>query len=271
MNRETRRNPWAGGAPGGPIVQEDDGVLTLCFDGTAVQSSMNPAHPLELLLDYSRVMMGALLFEPSPQHIGMIGLGGGSLVKYCRHHLPEALISVAEISPDVIALRDRFRIPADDDRLRITCVDGADWVARHEDSFDLLMVDGFDIGGQAPALCTQRFYDDCFSALTRQGMLVINMHAVDALHGACISRVRASFANSVSVVATTDRVNEIVFAARGDSFRLSEKQLCQRACVLEKTMDLEFRKLARALIEGRRREFAEPLHGRTRRVMQADD
>jgi spermidine synthase len=51
----------------------------------------------------------------------MIGLGGGSLVKYCHHHLPGARVSVAEISPEVIALRDRFRIPPDDERLEVDC------------------------------------------------------------------------------------------------------------------------------------------------------
>ena len=271
MTGDDANSPWAGSAAGQPFVHEGNGVLTMHFDGAAVLSSMDPARPLELLLDYSRIMMGALLFAPEPAHIGMIGLGGGSLVKYCHHHLPGARISVAEISPDVIALRDRFRVPPDDERLEVVCADGADWVARHDDTFDLLMVDGFDIGGQASALCTQRFYDDCFSALAPNGILAINMHACDALHGAYIGRVRSSFANSVSVVATEDRVNEIVFAARGDRFRLSEKQLHQRACALERRLELPFGWLARALVEGRRREFAPPVRGSSRHTRMDDD
>ncbi len=55
--------------------------------------------------------MGFLLFNPRPQHIGMIGLGGGSIQKYCHRYLPHTEISVAEINPDVITLRDCFRVP----------------------------------------------------------------------------------------------------------------------------------------------------------------
>lgn len=271
MSTDDQRSPWAGSTPGQPFVHEDDSVLTLHFDGAAVQSSMNPARPLDLLLDYSRIMMGALLFVPSPLRIGMIGLGGGSLVKYCHHHLPQAHIAVAEISPAVIALRERFRIPADDARLRIDCADGADWISGFDRHFDLLMVDGFDIGGQAGALCTQRFYDDCHAALGDNGVLAINMHACDALHGAYIGRVRTSFAGSVSVVATADNVNEIVFAARGDSFRLSEKQLRLRAGVLEQHLDLELTWLARALTDGRRRAFAPPVRDTARYPLRSDE
>lgn len=266
-----RRSPWAGSAPGAPFVQNDEGMLTLHFDRAAVQSSMDPARPVDLVLDYSRLMMAALLFVPAPSRIGMIGLGGGSLVKYCHHHLPDARIEVAEISAEVIALRSRFRIPPDDERLRIDCVDGADWIARHDETFDLLLVDGFDIGGQAGALCTQRFYDDCQAALTRNGLLAINMHADDALHGAYIGRVRASFANSVSVVATEDGVNEIVFAARGDAFRLSEKQLFQRAAALHERLGLDLRAQAHPLVEGRRRDFAPAGRAAVRHGLNADD
>jgi spermidine synthase len=266
---EAGRNAPPPVVPGLPVVSEDEDALTLYFDDSAVQSRMNPARPLDLVLDYSRVMMGALLFVPEPRRIGMIGLGGGSLVRYCRHHLPDARISVAEISPEVIALRERFHIPPDDDRLEVTCTDGADWLTQLGDTFDLLLVDGFDIGGQAPALCTQRFYDDCHGALTGNGMLAINMHASDALHGAYVGRVRSSFANSVSVVATADGVNEIVFAARGDSFRLSEKQLHMRACALEQRLELELKWLARALVDGRRRDFAAPARG-VRRYASGD-
>jgi spermidine synthase len=247
---------WAGSAPGEPIVQEHDGVLTLRFDSTAVQSSMDPARPCDLLLEYSHIMISALLFDPAPRRIGMVGLGGGSLVKACRHLVPQARIDVAEIAPSVIALRERFLIPPDDERLAIACADGAEWVARHDGAFDLLMVDGFDIGGQVPALCTQRFYDDCAAALAPAGILIINLHATDPLHDAYITRVRRSFANSVRVVATRDSDNLIVFATRGNAFRLSEKQLQVRARALGRQIGVDLLWLARALVEGRLRDLS---------------
>lgn len=45
----------------------------------------------------------------------MIGLGGGSMPKWCYHQLPATDITVIEISPIVISLREQFYIPADND------------------------------------------------------------------------------------------------------------------------------------------------------------
>ena len=75
---------------GQPYLVEQDGQLTLAFSELAVQSTMDAAAPERLVLEYSRLMMASLLFVPEPGHIGMIGLGGGSLVKACHRHLPRA-------------------------------------------------------------------------------------------------------------------------------------------------------------------------------------
>lgn len=105
----------------------------------------------------------------------MIGLGGGSMPKWCYHQLPATEITVIEISPMVISLREQFYIPADDERFRVVCGDGADWVAATEDSPEVLVVDGFDIYGQPPQLCSQGFYEDCYRALACDGVMVVNL------------------------------------------------------------------------------------------------
>ncbi len=72
-----------------PLLHEDKGELSLHFDFPTIQSRMLKADPEHLLLDYTRTMMGFLLFVPKPARIAMIGLGGGSLAKYCRRRLPD--------------------------------------------------------------------------------------------------------------------------------------------------------------------------------------
>ena len=101
---------------------------------------MLKAAPERLVLDYTRTMMGFLLLQPAPQRIAMIGLGGGSLLKYCRRHLPDAEFTAVEISPEVIALRRQFGIPDDDARLRVVCADGADFVVLADPSGTLFCV-----------------------------------------------------------------------------------------------------------------------------------
>ncbi|MES2049341.1 MAG: hypothetical protein V4447_13155, partial [Pseudomonadota bacterium] len=89
-------------------IYQSEKSTSLHFTITAVQSEMRADSPYELVLGYTRTMMGFLLFNPAPKNIGMIGLGGGSLPKYCYAYLPTSSIAVAEISSEVIALREHF-------------------------------------------------------------------------------------------------------------------------------------------------------------------
>ncbi|HVJ08734.1 MAG TPA: fused MFS/spermidine synthase [Acidisarcina sp.] len=208
-----------------PFVHEYDGTLTLQFEIGAVQSKMHVDVPHQLMLGYTRSIMGFLLFKQRPRHIGMIGLGGGSLQKYCHRYLPHTRISVAEISPEVIALRDHFYIPRDDHRFTIFCEDGADFVARHKDEFDVLIVDGFDIGGQPAQLCSERFYQDCYNALAPDGILVVNL--CDCPFKTLIARISRSFAEQVIVVDPEDGENKIAFAGKGGILSQSEEQFAR--------------------------------------------
>ena len=141
-----------------PYVVESRGTLRLHFRPSDVQSEMSKKAPDELVLGYTQTMVNALSFKKRQlRHIGMIGLGGGSIPKYCYRHFPNSVISVAEINPEVIALRDRFFIPADDERFVVYCEDGAEFVQRQQGSFDVLFVDGFDYKGHSPQLSSIAF------------------------------------------------------------------------------------------------------------------
>ncbi|HET8871570.1 MAG TPA: spermidine synthase, partial [Aquabacterium sp.] len=82
-----------------PHLHQNSQTLSLSLDTTLIQSVMRRDAPNELVLDYTRTMMGALLLQSEPRHILMIGLGGGSLPKYCRAHMASSDITVVEISP----------------------------------------------------------------------------------------------------------------------------------------------------------------------------
>ena len=60
-------------------VSEQGGLRSLHLGSDTVQSTMRIADPIELVLSYTRAMMGFLLFHPQPRHVAMLGLGGGSL------------------------------------------------------------------------------------------------------------------------------------------------------------------------------------------------
>jgi len=98
--------------------------------------------------------MAFLLFHRAPRHILMIGLGGGSLVKFCHRHLRNTRLTVVEIDPNIIEMREWFHIPPDDDRVQVTLEDGADFVRRGNRTANIFLIDAFDRGGVAPSLAS---------------------------------------------------------------------------------------------------------------------
>jgi hypothetical protein len=96
-------------------ISENDGIRFLHLGGTAVQSAMRLSAPHQLELEYTRSMMGFLLFKLHPRDIALIGLGGGSLAKFIHRHLPASRIAAVEIHPQVIsAARNWFWCPEPD-------------------------------------------------------------------------------------------------------------------------------------------------------------
>jgi spermidine synthase len=201
-----------------PFIREQEGSRSLHFSAVEIQSRMSLLAPDALDLEYTRMMMGFLMFNPRPERIAMIGLGGGSLAKFCFRHLPNTAIDVVEINPEVIALRDAFQIPRDSDRFAVIEADGGDYVRLADRPADVLLVDGFDIGGMPPQLCTRQFYADCFQFLRDDGIMVVNLHLNHPLHPTYLDRIRESFGSSVFDVVDDDMTNSIVFAFKGEHF-----------------------------------------------------
>ncbi len=215
-----------------PFACRRDGMLSLHFDYLATQSEMRCDAPDELVVPYTQTMMGFLLFEPQPAKIVVIGLGGGSIPKYCYAKIPRASVLAVEIDPDIVALRDLFCVPRDDERFRVLCEDGAVFVRNAPNSVDVLLVDGFDMNGQSAQLCTQAFYDDCCRSLAPDGILVVNLAVEDSDARRSVERIRHRFKNAV-VVDSPDYSNRVVFASPGTQLDLPHATLCARLQELE--------------------------------------
>jgi len=245
-------------APDGkPFVHEYRDELSLHFEPQTIQSRMQRNAPDELVLGYTRAMMSFLLFHPVPARIAMIGLGGGSMAKYCLRFLPAVDFTAIEISPAVIAFRSAFAIPPDSERFRVICSDGADYMRDASHRMDALIVDGFDASGQPPQLCSQDFYDLCEARLSEAGVLVTNLWAADVAYGTCISRLRRSFGDQVVSVSSEDPENRIVFACKGPGFPPPERDLLRRAHELNAVHRIDFTQIAEAILRRLRRRAGE--------------
>lgn len=200
-----------------PYVHDTPDARSLHFAEVDLQSRMLKADPIALALDYTRTMMGFLLFVPRPRRLAMIGLGGGSLAKFCHHALPDTRIDVVEINPRVVALRDLFGVPADDARFRIHIDDGARFVSRANDCYDAILVDGYTHDGIPESLASHRFHRDCHQALRESGVLVSNLHGPEV--GAHIARIRRNYRDQVVWLDETSCTNRTLFAFKRSAGR----------------------------------------------------
>lgn len=192
---------------------------SLCFslDG-CTQSEMRLDDPYALVNEYTRKMMGFLAFQPRPERVLVIGLGGGSLVKYCHRHLPSTQITAIEIDPDVLALRSQFFVPPDDERLRIIQADGADHIAQMVDQGErtnAILVDAYSHKGIATAVVKRSFLENAKRSLCANGVFVMNLVAESADANRHVAIIRQVFGESVVVIPMREGgSNMVVFAGQ---------------------------------------------------------
>ena len=216
------------------VAQETDGLLELRFDMATVQSAMRLEAPDALELEYTRVMMRCLLFNPVPQRMLMLGLGGGSLAKYCHHTLPQADITAVEINPHVIALRERFRVPADSARFRVVQADGVAYVqtAAPGVALDAILVDAFHFDGAPASINSRGFFSACRSLLSAQGVLVLNMESEPQLYHPVLENLSRAFDGAVWSVPCDASSNRIAFAAGKEHLLATMRQADARLAAL---------------------------------------
>lgn len=233
-----------------PYIFESVFERRMHFTNHATQSAMLLADPDALIAQYTRKMMAFLLFNPNPKHIVMIGLGGGSLAKFCYRHLPRSRITVVEISEDVIALREEFCIPKDDERFRIVNEDGARFVERLAEPMDVLLIDAFDADGIALSLARSDFYLSAARQLTGSGMLVMNFWGPCDRYVDNLAQARAAFGDSLLLVPVCGDVNVLLFAFKHPAPRTITDDLESLARQLQMRLTLDFPRYLRRICQG---------------------
>ncbi len=173
---------------------------------------MHLENPNRLILAYTRKMMAFLLFNRAPRRILLLGLGGGSLAKFCYGNLPQATITTVEPNPDVIALREEFLIPADDDRFRVVQADGADYVAQLPPCKDVILADACNRDGIAPELNAVEFYHNARRCLSPGGVFVINLCGQAHTRIAHLVKIRNAFDDEFLTLPVRPNGNIIVLA-----------------------------------------------------------
>lgn len=236
-------------------LSEEGGVRYLHFGTVWVQGAMRIGRPWKIELEYQQQMMAPLLFLPEPARVLQLGLGAAALTRFCWKHLPQAEISVVEVSEEVLATARRwFALPQDDARLSVL-IDDARNVAAHprlRRSFDWLQVDLYDCAARGPVLDDEPFYAACRRLLRAPGIAVFNLFGRG--FAPSFARIAAAFDDRALVLPEADAGNRIVLAFNGPPLALPWSVLYERAREVERQFGLP----ARKWVSGLRQRAAEP-------------
>ena len=222
-------------------ISEEGNIRSLHLGSATIQSSMNLDHPADLVLSYSRAMMGWLLFADKPAHITQIGLGGGSFARWIDAYLPETRQTAVDINPQVINVaRSLFELPFEDERFEIIEADGAEYIKTLRGSTDVILVDGFDGEQIIDALVGEPFFRDCRQALSADGIFVTNWWSGDKRYQHFVERLLDVFEGRVLELPAESHGNMAVFAFQRTPKEQHFDRLKKRAEKLAELYGLDF-------------------------------
>ena len=235
-------------------VMDDGHIRSLHFGNAVRQSATDMSRPEYLVLNYTRAMMGSLLFNPSPAKILLIGLGGGSLAKFLLHHFPRCTIDAVELRELVVKLANGYFLLPEDQRLRIHIAEGAGYV-RHLASvassyYDLILIDAYHSAGMDDNMAEQQFLHACFQLLTADGLMAINLWGRDQPHyGRARRALQQCFAAKPLLLPAEGTTNVIALALRRANHKRSLKSAESHAKVLENQTGVELVRISRTLLK----------------------
>ncbi|MDD3023249.1 MAG: polyamine aminopropyltransferase [Syntrophomonadaceae bacterium] len=152
------------------VATEEFGNM-LILDG-AIQTT-----EIDEFVYHEMITQVALNSHPNPQNVLIIGGGDGGTLREVIKHPAVAQATLVEIDERVvIASRDFF--PAlscsfDQAKAEVVIADGIEYVKKHRNHFDIVVVDSTDPIGPAVQLFATSFYKSVYDALKDDGMLVV--------------------------------------------------------------------------------------------------
>ena len=170
------------------LVYENGDVRCMCFTRNCRvgrQSCLDTRHPDRIVMNYPKMMLGALFVKPAPQSVLIIGLGGGTIPRTLRRLVPNVRIDVVEIDPAVVRVAGRYFSFVAGDKTRVIEADGRVYVKRAlrgTQRYDMIMLDAFDHEYIPEHLLTQEFLQEVKALLAPGGVLAANTFSSSGLY-----------------------------------------------------------------------------------------
>lgn len=170
------------------MVKQTGSTLCLQFNVRSEQrnqSCIDTRKPRAMVFSYTRMSMSALLFNPEPRNILVIGLGGGTLPTAFNELFPQAHIDAVEIDPAVVKVAEQFFDFSSNERLLVHTRDARVWTKRalrQERRYDIIVLDAFN-GEYIPEhLMTREYLQETKQLLAPGGTLVANTFSISQLY-----------------------------------------------------------------------------------------
>jgi spermidine synthase len=181
--------------------------------GEALESAVDLADPLRLVVPYTRTLYAGLFFQPKPERVLMIGLGGAGFHRLFTTAFPASLLQTVELDPKVYELARSHLAFKPTDRTPVALLDGRMYIKRDRSRWDWIILDAFR-GGYVPAhLKTAEFYQECAARLSDRGVFISNLHTGTELFYSDIKTIQTVFPQVV-LFATGGSGNVIICAVK---------------------------------------------------------
>ena len=241
-------------------VVEAHGVRSLHFGSLARQSAMDLAAPDQIELTYLRSMLTPLLFVPSPQHVLLLGVGGGTLARFFLNHFSKAQIEAVELRAAVAEVAKAYFGLEVRPPLRLHVMDAHHYLERQvslaREPFDLILVDVFDAEGPSSVLDEAGFFSRLSALLASRGAMAVNLWSGEGSGWREVQAgVQAHFKGAFASLSVPGRGNRICLSLGEGYGPLNHKELRAEAKSLERSLGVEFVRLCERLM------FAAPHSG----------
>ena len=161
------------------LVRERAGRYRELTFGLNVQSRMTVNDPFGPGASYTDSFHIARLMRPALKRVLMIGLGGGTFAKQVTRYYDDTTIDVVDIDPMIVELAKRHFEVRESPRLRLHVGDGRTFLARSNEKWDLIVIDGYTTNRYGttlpPHLVTQEFFIEAAKHLNDGG--IVHFHS----------------------------------------------------------------------------------------------
>lgn len=209
--------------------------------------------PTVLVHEYIQRMMAWLLFVDLPllpkMQAMQLGLGAGSLTKYC-HKVLRMKTCAVELNPQVLhACRGWFKLPPENSRISVVLADAAQEIQNPvwQGAVNALQVDLYDHDAAAPVLDSEAFYADCRRTLTTNGCMTVNLFGRSSSYARSVEKIAAAFGRDAVWVFKPTRAGNTVVLVRAERGPVKRGALAANAEIIQTQWGLSARQWARIL------------------------